>query len=417
MNYELMVARRLRLRGDKRGLSPSIIIAVIGIALSLIVMMASLCIVLGFKREIRNKVMGFDSHVSILSGHLANGEDGDGNFIELTPSLRGLIDSTGMFEEPSLTLDQPGILKTDNDFEGVVIKGVRSGGSIDFIRDNIESGEVPDFTEEASKNKIVVSRTTADALGLEAGERIFAYFFTGSSVRVRRLDIAGIYNTHFGDYDRIYAFGSLALTQGLNGLDSLSGNKVELYLHDVSDIDGSAMRLQNDMMKGVYTGALDGVYRLSTVNSSGMMYFNWLELLDSNVVVILILMGLVSGFSLISSLFIIILERVNMIGILKALGASNGSIRRIFIYLAQKIVLLGMAIGNVAGLGLMLAQKHFHFIPLSPEAYYLSYVPVYIDWWYLLALNAGVFILSFAMLLIPGQMVSSISPAQSIRYE
>ena len=128
-------------------------------------------------------------------------------------------------------------------------------------------------------------------------------------------------------------------------------------------------------------------------------------------------MGLVSGFSLISSLFIIILERVNMIGILKALGASNGSIRRIFIYLAQKIVLLGMAIGNVAGLGLMLAQKHFHFIPLSPEAYYLSYVPVYIDWWYLLALNAGVFILSFAMLLIPGQMVSSISPAQSIRYE
>lgn len=417
MNYELMVARRLRLRGDERGLSPSIIIAVIGIALSLIVMMASLCIVLGFKREIRNKVMGFDSHVSILSGHLANGEDGDGNFIGLTPSLRGLIDSTGMFEEPSLTLDQPGILKTDNDFEGVVIKGVRSGGSIDFIRDNIESGEVPDFTEEASKNKIVVSRTTADALGLEAGERIFAYFFTGSSVRVRRLDIAGIYNTHFGDYDRIYAFGSLALTQGLNGLDSLSGNKVELYLHDVSDIDGSAMRLQNDMMKGVYTGALDGVYRLSTVNSSGMMYFNWLELLDTNVVVILILMGLVSGFSLISSLFIIILERVNMIGILKALGASNGSIRRIFIYLAQKIVLLGMAIGNVAGLGLMLAQKHFHFIPLSPEAYYLSYVPVYIDWWYLLALNAGVFILSFAMLLIPGQMVSSISPAQSIRYE
>ena len=123
MNYELMVARRLRLRGDKRGLSPSIIIAVIGIALSLIVMMASLCIVLGFKREIRNKVMGFDSHVSILSGHLANGEDGDGNFIELTPSLRGLIDSTGMFEEPSLTLDQPGILKTDNDFEGGAIKG------------------------------------------------------------------------------------------------------------------------------------------------------------------------------------------------------------------------------------------------------------------------------------------------------
>lgn len=416
MNYELMIARRLRLRTDERGLSPSIVIAVAGIALSLMVMTASLCIVLGFKHEIRNKVMGFDAHVSIIPGHLDGATD-EFNFIEFTTELCNLVDETGLFGGKSLVLDQPGILKTDNDFEGIVVRGVREGGSRDFIADNIVEGCMPDYTEEESKNRIVVSRNTADALGLNVDDRVFAYFFTGNSVRARRLDVAAIYDTHFSDYDKVYAYGSLALTQGLNSLDSLACNKVELYLHDTSDIDRPALSLQNAMMKGVYDGRLDGVYRLSTVNSSGMMYFNWLSLLDTNVVVILVLMGLVSGFTLISSLFIIILERINMIGILKALGAVNGSIRKIFIFLAQKMVLAGMLVGNVVGLGIMLLQKHLHFIPLSPEAYYLSYVPVEINWWYILALNVGVFMLSWAMLLIPGQLVSKISPATSIRYE
>ena len=416
MNYELMIARRLKLRSDERGLSPSIIIAVAGIALSVVVMMASMCIVLGFKREIRAKVMGFDAHVSILPGHLMAGDD-ESAFIRFTPELQNLVDETGLFSGMSLTLEQPGIIKTDKDFEGIVVRGVRSGGSRDFIEANLEEGYVPDYTSDESKNKIAVSRTTADALGLKVDDRIFAYFFTGGAVRTRRLDITGIYNTHFTDYDKVYVFGALSLTQGINSLDSTACGRVELYLHDTSDIDGSAIRLQGEMMKAVYDGRLDGIYRLSSVNSTGMMYFNWLDLLDTNVVVILVLMGLVSGFTLISSLFIIILERVNMIGILKALGANDASIIKIFIYLAQKMVLAGMLIGNVVGLGLMLAQKYTHFIPLSPDAYYLSYVPVEINWWYMLALNAGVFVVSWAVLLIPGRLVSKISPASSIRYE
>ncbi|MCM1504377.1 MAG: FtsX-like permease family protein [Muribaculum sp.] len=415
MNVELMIARRLRLRPDERGLSPSIVIAVVGIALSLIIMMASLCIVLGFKNEIRNKVMGFDAHVSIVPGNVV-GSDAD-NFIEFDESLRDIVEETEMFAEPSLILDQPGIIKTDSDFEGIVLRGIDSGKSRDFISENILYGTVPDFSLEESKNKIVLSAVIANRLGLSVGDRVYAYFFTGESVRARRLDISGIYDTHFSDYDRMYVFGSLALTQGLNSLDSLACNKVELFLHDTTDIDGSAMMLQNAMMHGVYEGRLAGAYRLSTVNSTGMMYFNWLDLLDTNVVVILVLMGLVSGFTLISSLFILILERINMIGILKALGSRNGSISRIFVYLAQKLVLTGMLIGNVVGIGLMLAQKYTHFIPLSPDAYYLSYVPIEVNWWYILALNVGVFVVSWAMLLIPGRMIAKISPASSIRFE
>ena len=416
MGYELMVARRLRLRTDERGLSPSIVIAAVGITLSLVVMIASLCIVLGFKREIRNKVMGFDAHVSIIPGHLST-EDAEDSFIEFTPELRDIVAGTGLFGEPSPTLDQPGIIKTDSDFEGIVFRGVKSGGSRDFIESNLVAGYIPDFSLEESKNKIVISGVTADALGLGAGDRVYAYFFTGGSVRVRRLDVAGIYDTHFGDYDKVYAFGSLGMTQALNSLDSLSCNKVELYMNDASDIDAGALALQEQMMRAVYEGRLSGMYRLSSVNATGMMYFNWLDLLDTNVVVILVLMGLVSGFTLISSLFIIILERVNMIGILKAMGAKNGSIRKIFIYLAQRIVVMGMLAGNLLGIGLMELQKHTHVIPLSPEAYYLSYVPVEINWWHILALNAGVFVVAWAMLLIPGQLIAKISPASSIRYE
>ena len=171
------------------------------------------------------------------------------------------------------------------------------------------------------------------------------------------------------------------------------------------------------MFKACATGELTGLYRLSNVNSTAMMYFNWLELLDTNVVVILILMSLVSGFTLISSLFIIILERINMIGIMKALGATNNEIRRIFIYIAQRLIVYGLLAGNIIGLTIMLLQKHFHIFPLDPDAYYLNYVPVEIDWLYIALLNIGVFIIAWLMILLPSHLVSTISPSRSIRYE
>ena len=237
----------------------------------------------------------------------------------------------------------------------------------------------------------------ADALNLGVDDRINAYFFTSNAVRARRLDIAGIYDTHFSDYDKLYVFGSLPLTQGLNSADASAGSRIELRVNDENKIDDDALLLQDAMMRASYNGLLDGMYRINSVHNTGMMYFNWLELLDTNVVVILVLMTLVSGFTLISGLF--------------------KKIKHFFIYLVQRLVLWGMLAGNAVGITFLLLQRHYHLLPLDPDAYYLNYVPVEINWWYILALNVGVFVVSWLMVLAPSHMVSTISPSQSIRYE
>ena len=328
-----------------------------------------------------------------------------------------MIDDTKAFASAALVLEQPGILKTDTDYQGVVVKGMQPGAAWDFVKSNLVEGCVPDYSDDSDKNRVVISRSMAYALNLGVDDRINAYFFTGNAVRARRLDIAGIYDTHFSDYDKLYVFGSLPLTQGLNSADVSAGSRIELRVNDENKIDDDALLLQDAMMRASYNGLLDGMYRINSVHNTGMMYFNWLELLDTNVVVILVLMTLVSGFTLISSLFIIILERVNMIGILKALGATNGEVRRIFIYLVQRLVLWGMLAGNAVGITFLVLQRHYHLLPLDPDAYYLNYVPVEINWWYILALNVGVFVVSWLMVLAPSHMVSTISPSQSIRYE
>lgn len=416
MNYPLFVARRLRLTSKKgRGTPPGIIIAVTGIALALVIMMLAMSIVLGFKNEIKHKVMGFDAHIAILPASY----DGDepNPFLDVTPELTDIIDGIDGIESSSLTLVQSAILKTDNDFEGIMIKGLPQDGSMDFINSHIVEGAPCDYSDPECANDVSMSKTTANLLNLGVGDKVYAYFFIDGAVKPRRLRIASIYDTHFSDYDKNYVFSSLKLLQGVNGIDSLSGNRLQMTVTDIDHIDDTALELQNAMIKASYNDELQGVYRLTTVTETGMMYFNWLELLDTNVVVIIILMILVSGFTLVSSLFIIILERINLIGIFKALGATNGEVRRIFIYLGQKLVLRGMLIGNIAGIAVLLLQSKLHFLPLDPEAHYLNYVPVEIDWINILLLNIGVFVVSWAMIILPCHIVSSIKPSQSIRYE
>lgn len=416
MGYELFIARRLRLSDDsRRGMSPSIIIAVVGIALSIVVMMLAMSIVYGFKKEIRDKVTGFDSQVTIYPASYDGGSDGV--YIDFSPELSRLIDDSGLFLAPSLVLQQPAIIKTDTTFQAIVIKGMGAGSGWEFVKENIVEGELPDYDKEENLNKVVLSEIIANKLGLKLGDKVNAYFFIDNSLKARRIEVEAIYNTNFGDYDKTFVFASLPFTQKVAGLDAQRGNRIELMTSGRESVDESALKLQNDMMLACYTGKLNGTYRLATVTENGMMYFNWLELLDTNVVVILALMALVSGFTLISSLFIIILERVNMIGVLKALGATNGEVRRIFSYVAQKLVIAGMVIGDVLGIAFLLVQKYTRFLPLDPDAYYLDYVPVEINWLQIILLNIGVFVISWLMILIPGQLVAKINPATSIRYE
>lgn len=416
MGYELFIARRLRLSDEsRRGMSPSIVIAIVGIALSIVVMMLAMSIVYGFKKEIRSKVTGFDSQVTVYPASY----DGvsDGGYIDFSPELRKVIDGTDLFLTPSLVIQQPAIIKTDTTFQAVLIKGIGDGPGWDFVSDNIIAGELPEYSDEENGNKVIVSEIIANKLGLKLGDKVNAYFFIDNSLKARRIELAAIYNTNFGDYDKAFIFSSLPFVQKVVGVGNNQGSRIELMTSGRESVDESALKLQNEMMLACYTGKLNGTYRLATVTENGMMYFNWLELLDTNVVVILVLMALVSGFTLISSLFIIILERVNMIGVLKALGATNGEIRRIFSYVAQKLVILGMLIGDILGIAFLLIQKYTRFLPLDPEAYYLDYVPVEINWLQIILLNIGVFLISWLMILIPGQLVAKITPASSIKYE
>lgn len=415
MKETYYIARRLRLGEEGRN-STSVVIAICGVALSVAVMMLSIAVVSGFKSQIRGKVAGFESQVTINATHIDSDTTASGDFDYLTfgPELKTLIDGSGLFSTYDLTIRQPSIIKTDNDFEGIVLYGIANNSKrAQFLKDNIADEELDGLKD----NEIALSSHTARALSLNKGDKVFAYFFVDGTVKARRFVVAAIYNTNFSDYDKLYAFVPLQTLQKLNGLAENQGTQVDLTCVDGEQIDDSALELQRIMMTASYSGELAGIYQLSTVTQNAMLYLNWLDLLDTNVLVILILMALVSGFTLISSLFIIILERVQTIGLLKAMGASDRQIREVFTAIGWRLVLWGMLGGNVVSLVLIGIQALFHVVPLDPESYYLSFVPVRIDVVDILLLNAAVFVVSWAMLLVPARSVAKVSPARALRYE
>ena len=421
MNLELYIARRLRFKRDNRhGTSPSIPIAVAGIALAVIVMMIAIAVVLGFKREIRDKVTGFDAQITVAAAQEANGYAGYQTItpVTLNDTLQSLLQSALLADARlSLTCTRPAMLKTETDFLGIMLRGMAADADFSFISRNIADGTLPDYSHPETANSVIISQSMSRGLGLDVGDKVHAYFFIDDNIRARNLTVAAIYDSHFGEYDALYAFCGIGIMQKLLDLAPDQGSAIDVTGIPQTDIAADSETLYETLAQAYHEGLTDVWYTVDNVLHSGALYFNWLELLDTNVVVILILMALVSGFTLVSSLFIIILERVRMIGLLKALGATGGMIRRIFIYLAQRLVLLGMLIGNAVALSLLALQAHLHLIPLDPEAYYLNYVPVEFNWLYILLLNIGVLAISSLMLLLPSHIISRISPAQTMRYE
>lgn len=421
MNISLFLARRLQLKGTKRDTSSSsTVIAVVGVAIAIIVMVLTITVVLGFKHQIREKVMGFDAQVTInpqFNYHTGEAE----HTLSITPELESLIDSIlndqGCSASVALSIKQPGIMKTDNNFAGLMFKGVNDKSDVSFIKKNLIAGEFPTYDSDSCKNKIVISSITANSLCINLGDKINTYFFCNDQIRTRKFEIAGIYNSNFGEYDKLVAFASMPTLQRIAMVDSVSGTSIEISQLDFEDIDPCANAIQSAINQSVYTQQLSHLYRVNTVFNSGAIYFNWLDLLDTNVVVILILMGCVAGITLVSCLFIIILERVKTIGLLKAIGATNRQIRLVFVYMALRLVLRGLLIGNAISLTAVILQDKFQIIPLDPEAYYLSFVPVEINWLHILLLNIGVILVSFLLLLGPSHLVSKISPSQTMRYE
>lgn len=410
MNYPLYLARKLSLGSDGKKMSPAVTVAIIAIAVSVAVMIASIAIVLGFKNEIRNKVVGFNGHISIFKLPVSQEDD---NLISLSPYLTDLLDNLPFVSEYNVQASIPAILKTSEDFKGVYLRGLTGTGAKEYLLKNLEEGEVPDYNEEDNDNKIVISRIAANQLDLKVGDKIETYFIS-DDVRVRKLEIAGIYNSHFDQYDDVVIFGAMPLIAKLGNLPENTGTYIVIRTDDFDKILEYNYIIQNHFNQGINEGYTDKFFRTDNVLNQGRGFFSWLSLLDTNVIVIIILMMVVGCVTLVSGMLIIILERKKFIGLMRALGANTSKIRSVFIYLAVKIAVIGIAFGDLVILILLYFQQKTHFLRLDADSYYIDFVPVYLPGWIVIALNAGVLIVVYLVLVLPSRFVGKISPAESM---
>ena len=415
MHFPLFIAKRLYSeQGDKRKVSrPAIHIATAGVAIGLAVMIISVCVVLGFKHTIRDKVIGFGSHIQVAD--FLTLQQMEQYPIVIDDSMIDVLKHIPDVAHVQRFAMKEGILKTDSDFLGVAFKGVGPDFDSTFIHNNMVEGSIPPFSDSVSHNKILVSQLMADKLHLKSGQRIFAYFFDNNGVRTRRFTIAGIYQTNLKKYDETIVFTDLYTAVKLNGWESDQASGAELSLNNFDNLDMVESRVISKVK-----GTVDHygeTYSSATIKELNPQIFQWLDLMDLNVWIILALMLIVAGVTMISGLLIIILERTSMIGILKALGARNKTIRHTFMWFAVFIIGKGMLIGNILSLGLLALQQAFGIIKLDAQTYYVSTVPVEINALYIVALNVATLLISVFMLVAPSYLISHIHPAKSMRYE
>jgi lipoprotein-releasing system permease protein len=320
-----------------------------------------------------------------------------------------------------MAMEMSGVLKTADNFRGLSFTGYSPEHDWRFLSAAIVDGKIPQFGSETGKDQLLISVNTADALGLKTGDKVDAYFFTDDNLRARRLEVAGTFNTNFIDHDRNKCFISLATLRRLAGISDNMAGRIEISHVDQAAIPGLTSHIEDGLYDRMITAKAKGddcgQLSVDNVLHSAAVYFNWLNLLDTNVVVILILMACVAGFTLVSCLFILILERVRMIGALKAMGATGWQITRVFARLGMRIVAWGVIAGDILALGLATAQQRWAIAPLDPDVYYLSSVPVDITWAGIAAVNAGIVILSACIMLIPSRLIAGISPSSTMRYE
>lgn len=414
MDWKLFIARRIYRsnEGGREVSKPAVRIAMLGIAIGLAVMIVSVAVVIGFKHEVRGKVAGLGADMSITN--FDSRQSYQTVPIVANDSLLALLEAQKGVKHVQRYSTKPGMIMTDDSFLGMVLKGVSHEYDWDFLGRHLQEGEIPAFSDTASTNKVLISRTIADKLRLKLGDRIYTYYIE-DNVRARRLTVAGIYQTHFTAYDDLFLVTDLYTVNRLNGWQKGQVSGIELEVSDYGQLEEvkETIRLQVDTQVDAY----GGTYYTQTVEESNPQIFAWLDLLDMNVWVILFLMTGVAGFTMISGLLIIILERTNMIGVLKALGAGNFAIRQIFLSFSVFLIGKGMLWGNVIGLSLCFVQSRFHLFRLDPATYYVDRVPVEFNIWIYLLLNACTLLVSVLMLVGPSYLVTRIHPARSIRFE
>ena len=415
MNLPLFIARKIYANegANKKVSRPAIRIATIGVAIGLAVMIISVGVVLGFKHTIRDKVVGFGSHITVADYMTL--ETSELYPIQINDSMMKVLQKIpGVAHVQRYAMAQ-GILKTDSDFLGVVMKGVGPEFDSTFIKYNMVEGQLPKFSDCASSNKIVVSKFIADKLKLKVGEKVFAYFIKNDEVRPRKYTIEGIYQTNLSRFDEIICFTDIYAANKLNGWEPDQYSGAELTVTDFEQLDQTALAVANQVNKTV--DEYGSTYSSETIVRLNPQIFTWLDLLDLNVWIILALMVAVAGFTMISGLLIIILERTQMIGVLKALGARNKTIRHTFLWFAVFIIGRGLIIGNVLGIGIILLQKYTGLVTLDPQIYYVSIVPIEVNLPLILLLNLATLLISVFVLIAPSYLISHIHPAHSMKYE
>ena len=414
MNLEYFIAKRIHFekKGERNVSRPAVRIATIGMAVGMAVMLIAIAVVVGFKQEIRNKTIGFGSHIQITN--FDNNNSYEMQPVKINDTLMNDIRAIPDIKHVQRFVTKPGIIKTDEDFQGMVLKGVGAEFDWDFFKSNLVEGEVLNLNDSASINEVIISQSLAEMLKLKLGDSFFTYFFQ-EQIRARKFTIKGIYSTNFAEYDKLFILTDIRIAQRLNSWQPEYFSGLEILIQDFNLLDKVNMEVYS-VVANKFDEEGNG-YFIQNIRQLNPQIFSWLDLLDMNVWVILFLMLAVAGFNMISGLLILILEKTNMIGILKSYGAKNWSIRKIFLYESIFLIGKGMLWGNLIGLLVCFIQYQFKLIPLDPVSYYTTTVPVTFNWLYIILLNAGTLVTSVLMLIGPSYLITKISPAAIMRYE
>ncbi len=416
MNTEIFIARRLfKERENNHHLSMTIInIALAGIALGIALMLVAVAVVTGFKKEIGDKVIGFGSHIQVVN------YDSNTSYetapVKREQSFLPGLKSLENIESVQVFATKPGIIKTDEYIQGVVLKGVDSTYDWSFFAKHLIQGRIPDLGRERSPD-VLVSKNLCSLLLLKLNDPLYMFFVNegGSMPRVRQFRICGIYNTNLQEFDDLFVLGDIRQVQHINNWDSSQVSGFELKLHDFKDLEKTSLQVKASVVG--YSDEPGTTLRSVTIREKYPQIFDWLSILDMNVWVILILMIMVAGFNMISALLVLILERSRMIGTLKALGSSTISISKIFLYLSGFLISRGLLWGNLLGITILFIQKYLHIFKLDPASYFMEIVPVHISLLNFLLLDAGALVITLVMMIVPALFVSRISPDKTLRFD
>jgi lipoprotein-releasing system permease protein len=414
MNLPYFIAQRL-IRGRREETSfsrPINVIAIVGIAMGLAVMILAVSTLTGFKKSIREKVVGFGSNIQIM--HFDSNLSFETVPISDTQEFIPKIKKIPGISHIQVFATKAGIIKTDEDIQGVVLKGIGSDFDWSYFRSNMVDGSVFTVSDTGRTDKVIISKKISDMLKLRTGDT-FVMHFIQDPPRMRKFTISGIYETSLEEFDKMYVFCDIGHIKKLNGWadDMISG--FEIFIDDFDNLDAATLAVRDAI--GYRLTEDEVKFKVTNIRLKYPQIFDWLNFQDINVIIIILLMLIVAGFNMISGLLILILEKTNMIGILKALGSEDSTIRRVFIFQAAYLIGKGLLWGNIIGIGVSLLQLKTGIITLDPSSYYIKTVPVNLQFSHILLLNAGTMAVIIIMLLVPSQLISRITPVKAIRYD